>query len=105
MRDDRFGNNGNIHIIHEVEENLHFLLALAAGLVRGTDDDLLDLLVHDGLSQFLHIYIFLCQSDKGIPTVVHFFPLFYPFPAVPKFPQWTDFPQWYGLSGSGWQSA
>ena len=35
LRDDRLGNNGNIYIVHEVEENLHFLLALAAGFVRG----------------------------------------------------------------------
>ena len=33
--DNRLGNNGNIHIVHKVEKNLHFLLALAAGLVRG----------------------------------------------------------------------
>ena len=38
----------------------------AAGLVRGIDNDLLDILVHDGLCQFLHIHIFLCQGDKGI---------------------------------------
>lgn len=77
--DDRLGNNGNIHIVHEIEENLHFLLALAAGLVRGIDNDLLDILVHNGLCQFFYIHIFLCQSDKGIQTVVHFFPLFHPF--------------------------
>ena len=77
--DDRFGNNGNIYIVHEVEENLHFLLALTAGLIRGIDDDLLDILVHNGLCQFFHIHIFLCQSDKGIQTVIHFFPLFHPF--------------------------
>ena len=47
LRDDRLGNNGNIYIVHEVEENLHFLLALAAGFVRGIDDDFLDILVHD----------------------------------------------------------
>ena len=63
--DNRLGNNGNIHIVHKVEKNLHFLLALAAGLVRGIDNDLLDILVHDGLCQFLHIHIFLCQGDKG----------------------------------------
>lgn len=79
LRDDRLGNNGNIYIVHEVEENLHFLLALAAGFVRGIDDDFLDILVHDGLCQLLHIHIFLCQGDKGIQTVVHFFPLFHPF--------------------------
>ena len=39
--DNRLGNNGNIHIVHKVEKNLHFLLALAAGLVRGIDNDLL----------------------------------------------------------------
>ena len=61
--DNRLGNNGNIHIVHKVEKNLHFLLALAAGLVRGIDNDLLDILVHDGLCQFLHIHIFLCQGD------------------------------------------
>ena len=77
--DNRLGNNGNIHIVHKVEKNLHFLLALAAGLVRGIDNDLLDILVHDGLCQFLHIHIFLCQGDKGIQTVIHFFPLFHPF--------------------------
>ena len=79
LRDDRLGNNGNIYIVHEVEENLHFLLALAAGFVRGIDDDFLDILVHDGLCQLLHIHIFLCQGDKGIQTVIHFFPLFHPF--------------------------
>ena len=31
--DNRLGNNGNIHIVHEAEENLHFLFALAAGLM------------------------------------------------------------------------
>ena len=77
--DNRLGNTGNIHIVHKVEKNLHFLLALAAGLVRGIDNDLLDILVHDGLCQFLHIHIFLCQGDKGIQTVIHFFPLFHPF--------------------------
>ena len=77
--DNRLGNNGNIHIVHKVEKNLHFLLALAAGLVRGIDNDLLDILVHDGLCQFLHIHIFLCQGDKGIQTVIHFFPLVHPF--------------------------
>ena len=42
LRDDRLGNNGNIYIVHEVEENLHFLLALAAGFVRGIYIDRLD---------------------------------------------------------------
>ena len=56
LRDDRLGNNGNIYIVHEVEENLHFLLALAAGLVRGIDNDLLDILVHDGLCQLCLLY-------------------------------------------------
>ena len=65
LRDDRLGNNGNIYIVHEVEEHLHFLLALAAGFVRGIDNDLLDILVHDGLCQFLHIHIFLCQAIKA----------------------------------------
>ena len=77
--DDRLGNNGNIHIVHEIEVNLHFLRPLAAGLIRSINDDLFDVLVHDGLCQFLNIHIFLCQGNKGIQTVVHFFPLFHPF--------------------------
>ena len=46
----------SIYIVHEVEENLHFLLALAAGFVRGIDDDFLDILVHDGLCQLCLLY-------------------------------------------------
>lgn len=74
-----FGNNGNFHIVHEVEINLHFLLSLAAGLVRGEDNNLLDILVHDSLRQLLHIHILLCQNDKGIQALIHFCPLFHPF--------------------------
>ena len=47
--DNRLGNNGNIHIVHEIEVNLHFLRPLAARLIRSINDDLFDVLVHDGL--------------------------------------------------------
>ena len=50
----RFGNNGNFYIVHEVEVNLNFLRPLAAGLVRRKDNDLLDILVDDSLCQFFH---------------------------------------------------
>ena len=43
---DRLGNNGNIHIVNEVEVNLHFLCPLAAGFIRSINDDLFDVLVH-----------------------------------------------------------
>ena len=75
----RFGNNGNFYIVHEVEVNLNFLRPLAAGLVRRKDNDLLDILVDDSLCQFFHVHIFVCQSDKGVQALIHFFPLFHPF--------------------------
>ena len=43
LRDGRRGNNGNIHITYEVEDDLRLLSALAARLVRCVNDDLLDI--------------------------------------------------------------
>ena len=43
LRDGRLGNNGNIHITYEVEDDLRLLSALAARLVRCVNDDLLDI--------------------------------------------------------------
>ena len=76
---DRLGNYGNINFVHEVEVDFYFLLPLAAGLVQCRHNNLLDILIHNRLCQLLHIHIFLCQCDKGIQAVIHFFPLLHPF--------------------------
>ncbi len=55
FKGDRLLKSGDFNLVRKVEVNLYLLPALAAGLIRGKYDNLLDILVHNRLRQPLLI--------------------------------------------------
>ena len=74
-----FCQHGDLHLVHKVEDNLHLLSALAAGLVRCVNDDLLDILVDNRLRQLRDIHLLFRQRNESVQIVAYRLPLFNPF--------------------------
>ncbi len=64
LRYNRFDDFRYFNFLQEVENNFDLLRPLAAGLVRGVDDDLLDKLVHDGRGQLRDVHILFQQGEE-----------------------------------------
>ena len=68
----RFADFRYFHFLQEVENDFDLLRPLAAGLVRGIDDDLLDKLIHDGGCQLRDVHVLLHQGKELVNIVLHF---------------------------------
>lgn len=75
FKGDRLLKSGDFKLVQKVEVNLYLLPALAVGLVRGKDDDL----IHNRLRQLRHVHIFFRQRDKAVEVGIHFLLLLHPF--------------------------
>ena len=72
LRNYRFADFRYFYFLQEVENDFDLLRPLAAGLVRGVDDDLLDELVHNGRRQLRDVHILFQQGEELVNIVLHF---------------------------------
>ena len=72
FRYNRFADFRYFHFLQEVENDSDLLRPLAAGLVWGIDDDLLDELIHDGDCQLRDVHTLFQQGEELVNIVLHF---------------------------------